>query len=218
MHKKRKQMSNKNSSYLPIIAIIVSVIALGYAYLNTGSLGPVGPQGIKGEPGPQGPAGPQGQAGTSANMTAVNSAIDARVAFEIPSSINATRGCTACHTLRDASTGKYTLSYEAHNAFPGHPNKTPSGVDISATSTAGVEACLECHASSGSGAIAGISLMDIVHPVHMFSQVFKYEFGGNCFSCHNVDSNGVFEVLPDAVSTNSKGVPDTTPIPGAYEP
>ena len=61
-------------------------------------------------------------------------------------------------------------------------------------------------------------MMDIVHPVHMFSQIFKYEFGGNCFSCHNVDSDGVFEVLPDEVSVSSSGIPETIPIPGAYKP
>ncbi len=210
-------MSKGNSTVLPVIAIIVSLVALGYAYMNTGGQGPPGPQGVQGETGPQGSAGQQGPAGTI-NETAVTSAIDARVAFAIPSSINATRGCASCHTLIDSSTGRYTLSYEAHHAFPNHPNTSPSGADISATSTAGLSVCLECHASSGSGAIAGVSMMDIVHPVHMFSQIFKYEFGGNCFSCHNVDSNGVFEVLPDAVATSNNGVPQTMPIPGAYEP
>ncbi|MFQ6052960.1 MAG: c-type cytochrome, partial [Candidatus Bathyarchaeia archaeon] len=49
------------------------------------------------------------------------------------------------------------------------------------------------------------------------SQVFKVEFGGNCFTCHNVDADGEFELLSEAVDTNEKGVPNPSqiPIPGA---
>ncbi len=204
-----ERLSNGSLKVIPILAIVISLISLGYAFTKSGSQGPAGPAG------PTGPAGPEGPPGT-VNDTAVEALIDERVAFEIPHSINATRGCTGCHTLIDPSTGRYTLSYEAHNAVSSHPSTAPGGIDISPTSTAGLSACLTCHASDGP--MAGISMMDIVHPVHMFSQIFKYEFGGNCFSCHNVDSDGVFEVLPDEVSVSSKGVPETIPLPGAYKP
>jgi hypothetical protein len=208
---------------LPIIAIVIAIIAFGYAYISPGPQGPPGPTGTAGPTGPagpQGPTGPQGPAGTF-NMSVVTEAINERVAYEIPSSINATRGCQACHTLIDPSTGRYTLSYEAHAADPNHPNIAPGGIDISPTSTAGLSACLTCHAAdaaTGRGVIAPIDMMDIVHPVHMYSQIFKYEFGGNCFSCHNVDANGIFEVLPDAVNVSDNGIPKTIPIPGAYKP
>ena len=202
---------------LPIIAIVIAVIALGYAYISPGAQGPsgpTGPPGPTGPAGPQGPTGPQGPAGPAGtlNDTAVNALIDERVAYEIPQSINATRGCLTCHTLVDPATGRYTLAYEAKAADPNHPPLQQ---------TATLSDCLACHAAdaaTGKGTFAPINMMDIVHPAHMFSQIFNYEFGGNCFSCHNVDADGVFEVLPDAVSVSDNGIPNTIPIPGAYKP
>ena len=41
----------------------------------------------------------------------------------------------------------------------------------------------------------------------------------NCFTCHNVNAEGEFEVLTEAVDVNEKGVPnpEQIPIPGAIE-
>jgi hypothetical protein len=88
-----------------------------------------------------------------------------------------------------------------------------------------VTTCLTCHApgtgaNAGKGAAAPISLMDIVHPAHMGSQIFKVELGGDCFSCHNVSADGTFQILTQKVQTNDKGVPNLNqlPIPGAINP
>jgi thiosulfate dehydrogenase len=51
----------------------------------------------------------------------------------------------------------------------------------------------------------------------MNSQFFKLHYGGNCFTCHNVNGEGEWELLTDKVDVNEKGVPnpETLPIPGA---
>jgi thiosulfate dehydrogenase len=51
----------------------------------------------------------------------------------------------------------------------------------------------------------------------MYSQWFKLHYGGNCFTCHNVDGEGNWELLTEKVEVNEKGVPnpDALPIPGA---
>jgi Fe-S cluster biogenesis protein NfuA len=129
----------------------------------------------------------------------------------------------------NATTGAYTLSFEAHERVKAqrgtdsHPSITSDGTSIAPTSTAGLAACLTCHASSTTidrGVSAPLSIRDIVHPAHMSSAIFINEFRGNCFTCHNIDRDGNYLVLPDAVATNTKGVPDPTkiPIPGAYLP
>jgi len=69
------------------------------------------------------------------------------------------------------------------------------------------------------GVAAPLALRDIVHPAHMSSQVFKLHYGGNCFTCHNVNGEGEFELLTEAVEVNEKGVPDPgkLPISGAIK-
>lgn len=222
-----------------MIAIVLSIIALAYGVAvpgpqgpvgatgpqgATGSAGPVGPAGPSGPAGPQGLQGPSGPAGTVNQTAVINAVTSARL-----TPVDARRGCTSCHVLVNNATGQYTLSYEAHAAVKAssgvdtHPSISPDGTNISPTSTAGEAVCLQCHASSattGRGVAAPVSLRDIVHPVHMGSSIFLTEFNGNCFSCHNVDATGEFQVLPNAVSVNSKGVPDAAkiPIPGAYTP
>ena len=92
-----------------------------------------------------------------------------------------------------------------------HPDVAPDGTDISATSTAGLDTCLQCHASdpvTDRGIFAPLALRDIVHPAHMTSQVFKVHYGGNCFTCHNVDGQGNLDVLDEAIVMNDKGVPE----------
>ncbi len=136
------------------------------------------------------------------------------------------RGCPACHALVDKSTGSYTLAWEAANATKAlggqHPDKAPDGTSMLPTDDVNVTVCLQCHAP-GTGARAGmgnsapIDLADIVHPAHMSSPIFTREFAGNCFTCHNIDNQGQFEILTQKVGVNDKGVPnlDKLPIPGA---
>ena len=92
------------------------------------------------------------------------------------------------------------------------------------TDDVSVTVCLQCHAPGtgarkGMGNLAPIALADIVHPAHMSSPIFTREFAGNCFSCHNVNAAGTFEILTQKVDVNEKGVPnlDKLPIPGAIE-
>jgi thiosulfate dehydrogenase len=51
----------------------------------------------------------------------------------------------------------------------------------------------------------------------MNSQYFKLHYGGNCFTCHNVNGEGEWELLSEKVEVNEKGVPnpEALPIPGA---
>lgn len=142
------------------------------------------------------------------------------------------RGCLACHVLADATTGKYTLGYEAaeraeHDYGADHPGVSPSGAKVDKFTVANVAACLECHKPSkdnpGVGVGAPITLRDIVHPAHMFSTAFKEHYGGNCFTCHNVRGDGTFELLSEKVDVNDKGVPKALlegkgKIPGVIPP
>jgi len=226
-------MSSIDGKTIAIAALIIAAAALGYGLFVPGSQGPAGPegpQGAQGEPGQVGPAGPA--ANLDAIQAYINEALDEELSEKLQIPIEAVleprRGCTSCHVLIDPESGKYTLAYEAHERVEArrgtdsHPNTALDGTDISATSDAGLETCLQCHApnpETGRGVLAPLSLRDIVHPAHMGSQTFKLHYGGNCFTCHNVNAAGEFEVLTEAVTVNEKGVPDPAqiPIPGAIE-
>lgn len=136
------------------------------------------------------------------------------------------RGCLSCHVLVNPDDGRYTLAYEgkvrAEAAGGTHPTMSPSGVSIKPTDQTGIEPCLECHAPgtgarAGMGVIAPLALRDIVHPAHMFSNGFKNNYNGNCFTCHNVNGQGGWDVLSEKVDVNEKGIPHTVPIPGRLE-
>jgi hypothetical protein len=145
-----------------------------------------------------------------------------------PYSDKVRRGCPACHVLVDPAVGKYTLSYEAEERAKArgleHPSVAPDGTKMGPTDDVNVTVCLQCHASgtgaqAGKGVSAPISLRDIVHPAHMFSGFFTLHYSGNCFSCHNINGAGDWELLTENVTVNDKGVPDPSqlPIPGAQE-
>ncbi|MCZ7663581.1 MAG: S-layer homology domain-containing protein [Thermoleophilia bacterium] len=131
-----------------------------------------------------------------------------REAAEESKPIDARRGCPDCHQ------GKYSLKHEAV--------EKGGAVHESLADEADINVCLACHAPGtgdreGKGVVAPLSLRDIVHPVHMGSKTFTGHYMGNCFTCHNVDGEGAFQVLSQAVDTDSKGVPDVAPIPGAQD-
>lgn len=138
------------------------------------------------------------------------------------------RGCLACHVLvppqvaeaEGLPPGAFTLAFEAIVNEPDHPRASPSGVSLEPTNQTGPQPCLECHrpgsgARADVGVVAPISLRDIVHPAHLFSEIFVGEFRGNCFNCHNISGTGEFMVLTEAVEVNEKGIPQVLPIPGA---
>ncbi len=146
--------------------------------------------------------------------------------IQFPTLDEVRRGCPACHALVDPETGKFTLPFEAHERAEArgdeHPDVAPSGTSILSTDDVSVTVCLECHAAgtgdrADRGVIAPLALRDIVHPAHMNSQYFKLHYGGNCFTCHNINGEGAWELLTEKVDVNEKGVPnpDLLPIPGA---
>jgi hypothetical protein len=118
------------------------------------------------------------------------------------------RGCAACHGLVDAETGRYTLAYEAHERAGArglhHPEVAPDGTLMAPTDEVPLATCLECHAA---GEQPVLSMRDIVHPAHAFSETFVGEFRGNCFSCHTVSPEGSFDVISGSLDVNEKGVP-----------
>ena len=212
-------MSGIDSKSIALIAIVLAITGLAYGVLTPGQEGPAGPQG---QAGVQGEAGPAGEGIDTSDLTdliqsTLTEELSERLQFDILAELPRPRGCASCHVLVVPETGQYTLSYEAHERAEArrgtdtHPNTAPDGTDISPTSDAGLETCLLCHASdpeTDSGNIASLSLRDIVHPAHMGSQVFKVHYGGNCFTCHNVNGAGEFEVLGGALDVNDKGVPN----------
>lgn len=147
-----------------------------------------------------------------------------KVAYPIEAKIESRRGCPSCHV------GNYTLQAEAHERAEArgqeHPDIAPDGTSLAVDADpVNVSTCLSCHAPGtgdreGKGLMAPLSLRDIVHPAHLGSQTFKVHYGGNCFTCHNVNGEGTFELLSQAVDSNEKGVPnpDKLPIPGALQP
>lgn len=221
---------------------ILGVLVLAACAGAVGPAGPAGPQGPKGDTGSAGPAGaqgpkgdtgPAGPAGATITMTEELSSTIATatrlgmVAF--PAVDGGTRrGCPACHVVIDQATGKYTLSYEAIEAAKAaggeHPTTAPDGTKMGPTDDVSVNVCLQCHAAGtgdrfGKGNIAPLSLRDILHPAHMSSPIFTLHYGGNCFTCHNINGTGDWELLSQKVDANAKGVPnpDKLPIPGAQE-
>ena len=214
-----------------VIFLLVGVLLLSACQGAAGLQGTQGPQGPAGSPGPTGSAGPQGPAGPglSEEQFASLEAAGALAEFiPFPSLEAVNRGCPSCHVLVDPETGKYTLAYEAHERVEvrgeEHPTVALDGTSLAPTEEVNVTTCLQCHAAGtgereGKGVIAPLMLRDIVHPAHMNSQTFKLHYGGNCFTCHNVNGIGEFELLTEMVDVNEKGVPnpDKLPIPGAIE-
>lgn len=211
---------------LIIVAILLFGVLLVTACATPG--GVAGPTGAQGPQGPTGPQGPEGQVGSGLTITQTKALDTATMlgAIQFPALDEVRRGCPACHVLIDPETGKYTLPYEAHERAEvrgaEHPSVAPDGTAIGPADEANVTVCLQCHASgsgerAGMGVVAPLALRDIVHPAHMNSQWFKLHYGGNCFTCHNVNGEGGWDLLTEAVEVNEKGVPnpEALPIPGA---
>lgn len=209
---------------------ILSILVAGGLFVAAcaGPAGPQGPQGPAGPAGPVGPAGPEGAAGAglTEDQTKALETAGTLTGISFPAVDEARRGCPACHLLVDQETGKYTLPYEAMERAEArgeeHPETAPDGTAIGPKDDVSVTVCLQCHAPgsgdrAGMGVVAPLSLRDIVHPAHMGSQYFKLHYGGNCFTCHNVNGDGGWDLLTEKVDVNEKGVPnpENLPIPGA---
>jgi hypothetical protein len=209
-----------------LVVLLAGLLFVAACGGQPGSEGPQGPPGEQGPPGPEGPPGP-GTELTEEQLAALDTAA-ALGGIQFPALDEVRRGCPACHALVDDETGKYTLPYEGHERAEArgkeHPSVAPDGTSLEATEEVSVLVCLQCHAAGsgdreGKGVIAPLSLRDIVHPAHMYSQWFKLHYGGNCFTCHNVDGEGEWQLLTEKVEGNEKGVPDpeNLPIPGAVD-
>ncbi len=216
-------MNQKLKSFIALFTLAILVLAA-----CAGAEGPEGPQGPQGPPGPAGAQGPAGPPGTdlTEDQTAALEAAGNLAGIQFPGLDEVRRGCPACHVLEDEETGAYTLPFEAHERAEArgeeHPEVAPDGTSLAPTEEVKVTTCLLCHAAgtgdrAGKGVIAPLALRDIVHPAHMYSQWFKLHYGGNCFTCHNVDGEGNWELLTEKIEVNDKGVPDpgALPIPGA---
>ena len=211
--------------------VLFSVLIVGMLIVAAcaGQTGPQGPAGQQGPPGPQGPAGPAGPGLTDEQATAVAIAGGLGIISPNLEEVGVRRGCPACHVLVEQDTGKYTLAFEAHDRAEArgskHPDVAPDGTSIKSTDDVNVTVCLQCHAAGtgdrvNRGSIAPLALRDIVHPAHMSSVAFKLHYSGNCFTCHNIGTDGQWSLLTLKVEVNDKGVPVDTenlPIPGAIE-
>ena len=208
---------------------LVTLMVLGSVALAAcaGTAGSPGPQGPQGPAGPQGEAGPPGASLTITQTNALDTAANL-AAIQFPVLDEVRRGCPACHVLVNPETGQFTLPYEAKERAEArgseHPEVAPDGTSLAPTEEVNVATCLQCHASgtgdrAGKGVVAPLALRDIVHPAHMNSQFFKLHYGGNCFTCHNVNGEGEWELLSEKVEVNDKGVPnpESLPIPGSIQ-
>ncbi len=72
-------MSNLDSKNIAIIAVVISIIALGYTAMIPGPAGPEGLQGLQGIQGIQGPQGTTGAAGSSVDVSVLESLIQETV-------------------------------------------------------------------------------------------------------------------------------------------
>jgi mono/diheme cytochrome c family protein len=197
-------MSKSNGNMLVYAAIVIAIIALGYGLISSG---PEGPQGLQGPPGPAGPQGPQGEPGEgieeSELATQIEEQISERLAFDITASKEPLRGCPSCHALVDPDSGRYTLSYEAHERAEArrgedtHPNTAPDGTDITATSEAGLETCLQC-------ARARVSLYINDDKSLVGGDASKGEilYENTCVFCHGVDGKAQPEALGELAKDN----------------
>lgn len=116
-----------------------------------------------------------------------------------PEHIN--RGCPACHKVRQMGNRQLDLRLGvAINKLEGHP-----GV----AETSGVDDCLSCHKPGGE---AKLMLRTIVHPIHLNSAIFLENYRGSCFTCHDINADGKFEVLKKALEVNERGIPKESPF------
>lgn len=97
------------------------------------------------------------------------------------------RGCLTCHE------GEHSLAREVRTADPGH---------LPLPDDATVATCLSCHSEMG----VEVDLSPI--PSHTFSGISVDQLGGTCFSCHDIDSRGSFQLLGREVATDDRGVPN----------
>lgn len=106
-------MSEKNTLYLAIIAILISALAIGITFTSQGPIGPQGPQGpqgLQGEAGPAGSTGPAGPSGSDATIGA---------------SYVTSEACAECHQDEYAAFVKSGHKYKLNKVVDGQPPEYP---------------------------------------------------------------------------------------------
>lgn len=111
------------------------------------------------------------------------------------------RGCPACHNVRQMGTRQLDLRLGVLvSKLEGHP-KVPE--------TSGVDDCKSCHKPGGE---AKLMLRTMVHPIHFNSAVFRENYRGSCFNCHDINADGRFIVLKKPLEVNERGIPTESPF------
>ncbi len=106
-------MSEKNTLYLAVVAIVISVLAIGLTYTSGGALGPAGPTGPEGAQGVAGPAGPAGAVGVAGS--------DASIGATYLTS----EGCADCHPDQYGSFVNSGHKYKLNKVVDGQPPEYP---------------------------------------------------------------------------------------------
>jgi len=109
-------LSEKNTLYLAVVAIVISVLAIGLTYTSGGTVGPAGPTGADGAQGVAGPAGPAGAAGADRADGS-----DASVGATYVTS----EGCAECHEDEYASFVNSGHKYKLNKVVDGQPPEYP---------------------------------------------------------------------------------------------
>ena len=109
------KLSEKNTLYLAVVAIVISVLAIGLVYTSEGTAGVAGPAGPEGAQGVAGPAGPAGA--TGATGAAGSSATGATYITS--------EGCAECHEDEYESFADSGHKYKLNKVVDGQPPEYP---------------------------------------------------------------------------------------------
>lgn len=116
-----------------------------------------------------------------------------------PEHIN--RGCPACHNVRQMGNRQLDLRLGVLvSKIDGHQTVQP---------TDGVDQCKTCHQPGGR---AKLMLRTIVHPIHLNSAIFRENYAGSCFNCHDINADGKFMVLKKPLEVDERGIPIQSPF------
>jgi len=107
------KLSEKNTLYLAVVAIVISALAIGLTYTSGGTLGPAGPAGSDGATGVAGPAGPAGATGADGS--------DASLGATYLTS----EGCADCHPDQYGSFVNSGHKYKLNKVVDGQPPTYP---------------------------------------------------------------------------------------------
>jgi hypothetical protein len=106
-------LSEKNTLYLAVVAIVISVLAIGLTYTSGGALGPAGPAGPEGAQGAAGQAGPAGAVGAAGSDASIEA------------TYLTSEGCADCHPDQYGSFVNSGHKYKLNKVVDGQPPEYP---------------------------------------------------------------------------------------------